>query len=531
MMLALLLDLGWKSAAITGVALCANLTLPGRSPAQRTALLQTAVAGLLVLPILAVLLPALRLPWLPSHAVAPTRFSRVVADLAMTEPTPKGPMVDAAAVAVAVYWGGVLFLTTRFGLGIATLRRWTREARPPVDPHWHKVTARHAKAIGRPICLRVSPRAEAPFSWGIAPAWIVIGPATQDCPEQAEAIVAHEAAHIRRRDWMGLVASRLVTILFWFNPLIWLLAGTLAREAELAADAEALRDVPGPAYAEILLAVAGGRMVLREANAMSATRNSLARRIAASLAEKEERGLPAAAQMGLLLCAVALTGPIAAAQFTSPARPQSDIATPNASSTFRRQQDPDRAPTPRVERPARASWIVRTAVAADASQPTVGPAVAVDRTQKLIVAPTAVDMPTPSPVRIVNSEAAQVVFGAPVGSGTSTAAQGDQDGGAEGMLERAAAQRDKLNDLREKIAQKDEALALRRQNMLAATRERAHSKLGKSAELRRWAVEYLTMAADTKRPTEARDEFRWRAEQLNDYAARIEAEVSHLNYS
>ncbi|HBL48089.1 MAG TPA: hypothetical protein DDZ90_32380, partial [Planctomycetaceae bacterium] len=50
-------------------------------------------------------------------------------------------------------------------------------------------------------------------------------------------IVTHELEHIRRHDALLLFLSRIAITVHWFNPLVYLIAGRLRREIELAVDA------------------------------------------------------------------------------------------------------------------------------------------------------------------------------------------------------------------------------------------------------------------------------------------------------
>ncbi|MCL5744505.1 MAG: M56 family metallopeptidase, partial [Acidobacteria bacterium] len=40
-------------------------------------------------------------------------------------------------------------------------------------------------------------------------------------PSKLRAVLAHESAHIRRRDPLILAMSRWCTCLFWFHPFVW----------------------------------------------------------------------------------------------------------------------------------------------------------------------------------------------------------------------------------------------------------------------------------------------------------------------
>lgn len=79
-----------------------------------------------------------------------------------------------------------------------------------------------------------------------------------DLPDGAkDAVLAHEKAHIRRRDPLVKLFGFFVLTLHWFNPLVWAGYLLLGRDVELAADEAALKDcAPGDrkVYAEALLA-------------------------------------------------------------------------------------------------------------------------------------------------------------------------------------------------------------------------------------------------------------------------------------
>lgn len=73
---------------------------------------------------------------------------------------------------------------------------------------------------------------------------------------QIEAILAHEVAHVRRRDNLAAAIHMLVEALFWFHPLVWWIGARLVEERENACDQEVLRlanDAEG--YAEGILTI------------------------------------------------------------------------------------------------------------------------------------------------------------------------------------------------------------------------------------------------------------------------------------
>jgi hypothetical protein len=75
--------------------------------------------------------------------------------------------------------------------------------------------------------------------------------------EKLRAVLAHEGAHVQRRDLFVAFIARLNCCLFWFHPLSWWLERTLAATAEHASDDVAMSVLDERArYAEILLDMA-----------------------------------------------------------------------------------------------------------------------------------------------------------------------------------------------------------------------------------------------------------------------------------
>lgn len=55
-------------------------------------------------------------------------------------------------------------------------------------------------------------------------------------PFEVEAIIAHEIAHIVRRDYLFNILQSLVETLFYYHPAVWWMSGEMRREREIAAD-------------------------------------------------------------------------------------------------------------------------------------------------------------------------------------------------------------------------------------------------------------------------------------------------------
>ena len=69
------------------------------------------------------------------------------------------------------------------------------------------------------------------------------------------AVIAHELAHLRRRDHWVRRLEMLAAVAHWWNPIFWLARRRLRADAELACDEWAAAQADRRAYAEALLAV------------------------------------------------------------------------------------------------------------------------------------------------------------------------------------------------------------------------------------------------------------------------------------
>ena len=69
-------------------------------------------------------------------------------------------------------------------------------------------------------------------------------------------VIAHETAHIKRRDYLWKPIGFLLLSVYWFNPVVWLSYILLCRDIELACDEKVIRDMQTgdkKAYSEALL--------------------------------------------------------------------------------------------------------------------------------------------------------------------------------------------------------------------------------------------------------------------------------------
>ena len=142
-------------------------------------------------------------------------------------------------------------------------------------------------------------------------------------PEDATMALAHEKAHIRRRDPLWAFVADAVCLGLWFAPPVWLCARAMRLESEAACDAVAV-DESGASrrdYARLLLSFAGPA----PANALGGPARRLARRI--RMLEKRPTPLArAVAVAALALGLVALLPWRAVAVVPGPLVPPTGIA-------------------------------------------------------------------------------------------------------------------------------------------------------------------------------------------------------------
>jgi bla regulator protein BlaR1 len=270
-----------------------------RSTADRSTVAHLGLLALIILPLASLLLPALPLPssWLDDATIAgQTRFAGTISGAvqvdgyrARAEAMPRADAVTSVrtvgVVARALYLAPALALLACTLAALFRLAGLRRRAEVLVNTAWLDALARAQRRMNvkSGTALLNSNDLDSPVSWGLISPTILLNEATVQAPQQAEAVIVHELAHVIHFDWLKLILARLATAIFWFNPFAWV----LAREAhqlreELADDAVLDAKVAGPDYAELLIGMArdqGRSSTLGAFHCIAAPRNSLRRRI------------------------------------------------------------------------------------------------------------------------------------------------------------------------------------------------------------------------------------------------------------
>jgi TonB family protein len=126
--------------------------------------------------------------------------------------------------------------------------------------------------------------------------------------ELREAVECHELIHVRRGDWLFVLAEALVRSLLWFHPAIWFVLSRIQLAREQVVDREAVDLLQNrESYLDALVAVAGHKLHPDLAPApLFLRKRHLAARVAAVLREVEMSRSRIAAALAAACSAVSL---------------------------------------------------------------------------------------------------------------------------------------------------------------------------------------------------------------------------------
>lgn len=337
---AMLLGLAWKSVVVAALTLGLLRLARWRSAGERSMIAHAGLMALLALPAAILLLPQ----WAPlpaawSFAPAAPAAHMTTTGSSAIDPAPVTTSVPVVADAagstpIAFPWSDLapfLYLLPLLLLSgvmtVAVVRLFAMRGRAEilVERSWLSALAEAQRRMGfkHGTALLVSDELRSPISWGVLRPTIVLSPKAVAASGEAEAIIAHELAHVARLDWAKLLGARIACAVFWFNPLVWMLARESHQLREEAADdAVLMADINGPDYATLLVGAArhDNQGALLAAHGVAPGKDSLKRRITRVLDGSLKRGPASASWMLMSLVVLAgITAPLAA--FSATAKP------------------------------------------------------------------------------------------------------------------------------------------------------------------------------------------------------------------
>lgn len=160
---------------------------------------------------------------------------------------------------VAFYFAGIAWFTLRLTLSYFQTIRIRQKGLIDFDDIWQSRIGKllHTIGIRNPVYTYISRFVETPVMIGFFRPVILLPLAAFNnlSPQQIEAILLHELAHIRRNDYLlNLFQSVIDTVLF-FNPFAWWISKNIRREREKSCDEMVLQLSEPYLYARALLAL------------------------------------------------------------------------------------------------------------------------------------------------------------------------------------------------------------------------------------------------------------------------------------
>jgi protein TonB len=250
----LLLDLVAYSAQVTCVVAVG---------AALAALIPVDVAGVRYLYWRMLLALCLVLPWLQVRqsvgrsivsSTAASASSQSVSITANASSPIAAATVDWAAVVLAILAAGIVFRAWRVGVGLWKLRRLrhTGWLAPVCDAHEEVQQLVRARAVIRYVA------SGQPVTFGFVRPVVLLPDMLRSQSQDIQRVVlCHELFHVRRRDWVWVVAEEIVTAVLWFHPaVVWLISRVRQAREEVVDELTVLATSQRRAYLEALLVFA-----------------------------------------------------------------------------------------------------------------------------------------------------------------------------------------------------------------------------------------------------------------------------------
>jgi beta-lactamase regulating signal transducer with metallopeptidase domain len=145
-----------------------------------------------------------------------------------------------ANLLVLIWFTGFLFFLFRFTGSLLFVYRMKNTRIFPVERSHELNLQRLAERIGlkKQVRLIESALAKVPLTIGYLKPVILLplGTLSGVPPQQIDAILLHELAHIQRKDYLINILQSIVEILFFYHPAAWWLSGLIRQEREHICD-------------------------------------------------------------------------------------------------------------------------------------------------------------------------------------------------------------------------------------------------------------------------------------------------------
>lgn len=253
---------------------------------------------------------------------------------------------------VAIYVVGVTLMTIRLCVDLAQLKTLRKQGLSSLGSVWeeHLGALTRKMGIGKRVGLFISVNLQVPVMIGFIRPVILLPAAMVNnlSPEQLEAILLHELAHIKRNDYLLNIFQSIVETLLFFNPFVWWISRNIRLEREHCCDDLVLASTVQPMhYAKALVALEEFRLTVNPmAMAAAHDRHHLFHRIK-RIMEMKTKHLNYSQR--LLALMIIVTGLVSIAWLTPDTKRQQDAKTdtiaPKASPAAAAQSSPSASPS------------------------------------------------------------------------------------------------------------------------------------------------------------------------------------------
>lgn len=141
---------------------------------------------------------------------------------------------------VTLYICGIALLLFRLVYNLLTLKNLKNTGIIPPDGQWLCILDKclDTLQISRQVQLLFSSKVTVPMVMGsIKPVILVpVAIANQMTIQEAEAILLHELAHVRRNDYLINIIQMFIETVLFYNPFVWLISSVIRKEREHCCD-------------------------------------------------------------------------------------------------------------------------------------------------------------------------------------------------------------------------------------------------------------------------------------------------------
>jgi TonB family protein len=167
--------------------------------------------------------------------------------------------IDWPRVMLRVWLAGVVVSLCSLLAGMAWLL-WVESRSRKAGAEWveAEIAVRAQIHVRQFVRIAITRHPALIVTWGaLAPVILLPADADRWSSDRKRLVIAHEMAHLVRRDWLIQLFAEIVRSLYWFNPLFWIACDRLRRESEHASDDIVLdTGIAGDSYATHLIDLA-----------------------------------------------------------------------------------------------------------------------------------------------------------------------------------------------------------------------------------------------------------------------------------